>query len=83
MKTETQLTTVEWLEVQIKNTPTVENLMNQLDAFIKEAKIIEKKQREKDFVEGYKTRALASNLIFDEKSEYYAKTLFNRTYKTE
>ena len=57
----------------------IDDLIGQLH----QAKAMEKKQKEKDFVEGYKTRALASNLIFDEKSEYYAKTLFNRTYKTE
>jgi len=45
MEIETQLTAVEWLEVQIKNTPTVENLMNQLDAFIKEAKEMDKEQK--------------------------------------
>lgn len=74
-----------------KEKSVVEFLINQLgikkdgwnNDVLKKAKSIEKKQREKYFVEGYKTRALASNLIFDEKSEYYAKSLFNRTFKSE
>jgi hypothetical protein len=38
---------------------------------------MEKDQREKEFINGYKTRALASDLIFDEVSEIMAKRLFN------
>ena len=71
-------TAVEWLFDNLNITGGSDDMK----AF-EQAKAMEKKQREKDFVEGYKTRALASKLIFDEKSEYYAKTLFNRTYKTE
>lgn len=72
-------TAVEWLVEKIQQAkPNFK-----FDALIRQAKAMEKEQREKDFVEGYKKRALASNLIFDETSEYYAKTLFNRTYKTE
>lgn len=74
-------TAVEWLVYQLEN--NLEKTRTELKYYINQAKAMEKKQREKDFVEGYKTRALASNLIFDENSEYYAKTLFNRTYKTE
>lgn len=52
-------------------------------AQLERAKEIEKKQREKDFVEGYKKRAELSNLIFDEASELVAKELFNKTIKSE
>lgn len=77
-------TAVEWLENEFQQIFKEWGGLdtNWLKRF-EQAKAMEKKQREKDFVEGYKTRALASNLIFDEKSEYYAKTLFNRTYKTK
>ena len=37
-------TAVEWLQVQIKNCPTAENLMNNIDGFLMEAKEIEKQQ---------------------------------------
>lgn len=45
------------------------------------AKTMEKEQRKKDFIEGYKERALSSNLIFDETSELYARNLFNEKFK--
>jgi hypothetical protein len=44
---------------------------------IEQAKEMEKEQREKEFINGYKTRALASDLEFDEVSEIMAKRLFN------
>jgi hypothetical protein len=44
---------------------------------------MEKEQRKKDFVNGYKSRAKESNLIFDETSEMYAIKLFNETFKSE
>ena len=50
---------------------------------LERAKEMEKEQREKDFVEGYKKRAELSNLIFDEASELLAKELFNKTIKSE
>jgi hypothetical protein len=37
-------TAVEWLQVQIKNCPTAENLMNNIDGFLMEAKEMEKQQ---------------------------------------
>jgi hypothetical protein len=52
-------------------------------AQLERAKEMEKEQREKDFVEGYKKRAELSNLIFDEASELLAKELFNKTIKSE
>jgi hypothetical protein len=45
------------------------------------AKEMEFEQRKKDFVNGYKARAKASKLIFDETSEMYAIKLFNVTFK--
>ena len=88
---EKQLTAVEWLVEQLKTMDTksfnrliqIEMSRENFEECFEQAKAMEKEQREKDFVEGYKKRALASNLIFDETSEYYAKTLFNRTYKAE
>ena len=52
-------------------------------AQLERAKEMEKEQREKDFVEGYKKRAELSKLIFDEASELVAKELFNKTIKSE
>jgi hypothetical protein len=48
-----------------------------------QAKKMEFEQRKKDFVNGYKSRAKESNLIFDETSEKYAIYLFNKTFKSE
>ena len=45
---------------------------------LQQAKEMEKKHREQTFVEGYKARALASNLIFDEASKLFAKSLFEQ-----
>lgn len=47
------------------------------------AKEMEKEQREKDFIRGYKKRAEMSNSIFDETSEEAAKVLFIETLKSE
>ena len=44
---------------------------------------MEKEQREKDFVEGYKKRAKLSGLIFDEASKSSAKELFNKNFKSK
>jgi hypothetical protein len=51
--------------------------MYELEMFAEQAKEMEKEQREKEFINGYKTRALASDLEFDEASETMAKRLFN------
>ena len=55
------------------------------EQIFEQAKAMEKKQREKCFIEGYKNRALLSNLIFDEASKLFAKSLFeqNQTFKSE
>lgn len=37
-----KLTPVEWLQIQIKNCPTAENLINNIDGFLMEAKSMEK-----------------------------------------
>jgi len=50
---------------------------------IEQAKEMEKKQREKDFVNGYKARAKGSNLIFDETSEMYAIKLLVSFFRNE
>ena len=50
---------------------------------VQQAKEMEKEQRKKDFVNGYKARAKESNLIFDETSEKYVIYLFNETFKSE
>ena len=88
-------TAVEWLVEQLKeydfaDIKDTENYIIKIPAWIltekeDQAKAMEKEQREKDFVEGYKTRALASNLIFDKTSELFAKSLFeqNQTFKSE
>jgi hypothetical protein len=52
-------------------------------AILEQAKEMEFEQRKKDFVNGYKSRAKGSNLIFDETSEMYAIKLFNKTFKSE
>jgi hypothetical protein len=56
--------------------------------YVEQAKQMEFEQRKKDFVNGYKSRAKESNLIFDETSEkyaiyLYAIYLFNETFKSE
>jgi hypothetical protein len=69
-------TAVEWIEEQIKWRTDITDIL-------KQAKEMEKEQRKKDFVNGYKSRAKESNLIFDEISEKYAIYLFNETFKSE
>jgi hypothetical protein len=68
-----QLTPVEWLEEQIN--PYGVSVHQDLFEKVKE---MEKEQREKDFIAGYKKRAELSNLIFDEVSELSAKQLFKQ-----
>jgi len=77
---EEKLTVVQWLE---------EKLIGHLDIserykkeLFEQAKEMEFEQRKKDFVNGYKSRAKESNLIFDEISEKYAIYLFNETFKS-
>ena len=76
---EMRQTAIEWLYDQI------ENKRKCIYEVFEQAKAMEKKQREKCFIEGYKNRALLSNLIFDEASKLFAKSLFeqNQTFKSE
>ncbi len=78
---------VEWLEEQVikfhnwKLNPVFdENCFDEIELrkAIQQAKEMEKEQREKDFIAGYKKRAELSNLIFDEASELTAKELFKQ-----
>jgi len=73
-------TAVEWLVQQLSKEWQLEDRDLHL---IQQAKEMEKEQRKKDFVNGYKARAKESNLIFDETSEKYAIYLFNETFKSE
>ena len=65
-------TAVEWLVEQIIKEKRL------VDLDIQAAKEMEKEQREKDFIAGYKKRAELSNLIYDEASELSAKQLFKQ-----
>lgn len=75
-------TAVEWLQHKMA-TSTPEDIVNNINEWFDKAKAMERMQREKDFVCGYKTRALGSNLIFDETSEMYAIKLFKEIFKSE
>lgn len=70
-------TAVEWLEEQLNKN----GKLSVIDFY--QAKRMEREQREKDFVDGYKNKAEMSNSTFDEISEYVAKELFNQTFKTK
>jgi hypothetical protein len=73
---ESNLTAVQWLEEQIDYI-SIEELKTQIII----AKEMEKRDKLKCFIEGYKQRAEASNLIFDDASKMYATALFNETFK--
>ena len=81
-----ELTAVEWLVDQMRQLKeqrlTLSSFVTlsfyDLEMFAENAKEMEKDQREKDFIEGYKKRAELSNLIFDEASELSAKQLFKQ-----
>jgi hypothetical protein len=76
MSIEKELTAVEWLLDQLD----VETVLTrrQLSDVINQAKVIEKNQRRKDFVNGYKERAKLSGKVFDEISEALANKLFEK-----
>jgi len=78
------MTAVEWLIDQLTSVGVLEipQGSNAVTYIIEQAKEMEKEQREKDFVEGYKKRAKLSGLIFDESSKSSAKELFNKTLKS-
>ena len=49
---ENKQTAVEWLSLQVKNSITLANLLNQIDAFEKEAKAMEKEQISNGYYQG-------------------------------
>ena len=71
-------TALEWLSLYLKGITSLN-----FDEIIQQAKQMEKEQREKDFIDGYKKRAELSNLIFDKASELFARSLFNEINKTK
>lgn len=82
------MTAVEQLikEVELISNSTGISKIEKIELYnkaIEQAKEMEKVQREKDFIQGYKKRAEMSNSIFDETSEEAAKVLFIETLKSE
>lgn len=76
-----QQTAVDWLAEIIRFAN--KELYTEIFEEIKQAKQMEKEQREQDFIEGYKKRAELSNLIFDKASELFARSLFNEIVNTK
>ncbi len=70
-------TAVEWLQKQLNKN----GKLSVIDFY--QASRMEREQREKDFVNGYKKKAEMSNSTFDEISEDVAKELFKQTFNTE
>jgi coproporphyrinogen III oxidase len=85
MKAKEQQSAVEWLIGYINhlNENGYDFRPKYDENIVEQAKEMEFEQRKKDFVNGYKSRAKESNLIFDETSEMYAIKLFNETFKSE
>ena len=77
------MTAVEFLEQELDKNFEIRGNSFLFDKILKQAKEMEKEQREKDFIQGYKKRAEMSNSIFDETSEESAKVLFIETLKSE
>jgi hypothetical protein len=74
-------TAVEWLEDEVDRiveTYDVDMMRCYLEEAYEQAKEIEKNQRRKDFVNGYKERAKLSGKVFDEISEALANKLFEK-----
>ena len=78
-----QQTAVELFANEVCKKLLIVGLEIEFNQILEQAKQLEKKQREQDFIEGYKKRAEISNLVFDEESELYAKSLFSEKFKTE
>lgn len=76
-----QQSAVEWLAEIIRFAN--KELYAEMFEEIKQAKQMEKEQREQDFIDGYKKRAELSNLIFDKASELFARSLFNEILNTK
>lgn len=84
MEQQTQQTAVEWLISQIVEDQIIKaKSVGEWEIVFQKAQEMEKEQREKDFIEGYKKRAELSNLPFDKTSELLAKSLFNETFKNK
>ena len=77
------MTAVEWFNQQLVDRQNGNGDSRSRDEIFEQAKEMEKEQREKDFIQGYKKRAEMSNSIFDETSEEAAKVLFIETLKSE
>jgi hypothetical protein len=75
MENNEEKSAVEWFIDEIAN--HIDMPFKHFEQLKEQAKEMEKEQRKKDFVNGYKARAKESNLIFDESSEMYAIKLFN------
>lgn len=75
-------TPVEWLADVMRVHLTHEQQM-QFEGLFQQAMYMEMKQRESDFVYGYKERAEISNLIFDEASMILAKQLFSNKLENQ
>jgi hypothetical protein len=87
-------TAVEWLAEQLFGSLGIELTEHQSkmanEIFFKQAKEMESQQQcysEEDlmesFIDGYKFRAEASNLIFDNASRMYAIHIFNENFKNK
>ena len=76
-------TAVEFLEQELDKNFQIRGNSFLFDKILKQAKEMEKEQREKYFIQGYKKRAEIGNYIFDKTSEESAKVLFIETLKSE
>jgi ribosomal protein L40E len=70
------MTAVEWFNQQLVDKQIGKGDSRDWDTIFEEAKQMEKQEKMEAFIEGYKQRAEASNLIFDNSSRMYAINLF-------
>ena len=75
------MTAVEWIAEKVRHNPLMSS--SDYNKLLEQAKEMEREQREKDFIEGYKKRAEIGNSTFDEISETTAKVLFEEMLKSE
>jgi hypothetical protein len=68
------MTAVEWLQEKFNENNA--KFINWSEDYFNEAKEMENQEKMEAFIEGYKQRAEASNLIFDNSSRMYAINLF-------
>ncbi len=69
---------VEWLYAGLISNPITKEHFDHNEKCLEAAKVMEKEQRRKDFVNGYKERAKLSGKVFDEISEAVANKLFKQ-----